>query len=208
MEDYFRKQAELETVLCFRHPYFNLMYNYLIGILLIILFAGFVWWGLDIHSRHMADEMLRTTLEAMDAEHAEMLAAAEAEEAAIRASQEYIQEQEAQAVAKAFYGIKNFIEKYHYSDADLATYARCMFNRAENADLREVIATKDQFLGYADNNPVLSEYYDIAQKLVKEWHEESVKPCDPSFIFAELTPNGIFLRNEYKADGYARRIHL
>ena len=207
MGDYFKKQAELETVLCFRHPYFNLMYNWMIGGLIIVLFASFVWWGLDIRSRHMADEMLERTLAAMDAEHAEMMSAAEAEEAAIKASQEYIMDQEAQAVAKAFYGIRRFVEKYHYSEADLATYARCMFNRAENADLTEVIRLKDQFVGYADDNPVLSDDYNLALKLVREWHEETIKPCDTSYQWAELTENGIYLRNEFKADGYARRWH-
>lgn len=207
MNDYFKKQAELETTLCFRHPYFNLMYNWLIGILIIVLFGSFVWWGLDIHSRHMADEMLATTLAAMDAEHAEMIAAAEAEEAALKASQEYIIDQEAQAVAKAFYGIRLFVEKYHYSESDMSTYARCMFNRAENAELTEVVRTTGQFTGYADNNPVLADDYNLALKLVKEWHEETIKPCDTSYQWAELTPNGIYLRNVFKADGYARRWH-
>lgn len=207
MEEYFNKQAELETTLCFRHPWFNLFYNYLIGILIIILFGSFVWWGLDIHSRHMADEMLATTLAAMDAEHAEMIAAAEAEEAALKTSQEYIMDQEAQAVAKAFYGIRLFVEKYHYSESDMSTYARCMFNRAESKDLAEVIGYAGQFTGYSEDNPVLAEYYNLAMKLVQEWHSETIKPCDTSYQFAELTPNGIYLRNEFKADGYARRWH-
>jgi hypothetical protein len=207
MEDYFKKQAELETTLCFRHPWFNLFYNWLIVALVITLFGGFVWWGMQIHTQRMADEMLESTLAAMDAEHAEMLAAAEAEEAALRASEEYIIEQEATAVAKAFYGIHRFIEKYNYSSDDLATYARCMFNRAENEELTKVVSLTGQFTGYADDNPVLAEYYNLALRLVKEWHEETIKPCDVSFQFAELTPNGIYLRNEFKADGYARRWH-
>ena len=207
MGDYFKKQAELETVMCFRHPYFNLMYNWMIGILIIVLFASFVWWGLDIRSRHMADEMLERTLAAMDAENAEMIAAAEAREAELKASQEYITEQEAQAVAKAFYGIRLFVEKYHYSESDLATYARCMFNRAENEELTEVVRLTGQFTGYADDNPVLSDDYQLALKLVKEWHEETIKPCDVSFKFAELTPIGIYLKQDLHADGYARRWH-
>lgn len=207
MEEFFNKQAENEITLCFRHPWFNLFYNYLIGVLIIILFGSFVWWGLDIHSRHMADEMLATTLAAMDAEHAEMIAAAEAREAELKASQEYIMEQEATVVAKAFYGIHRFIEKYNYSSDDLATYARCMFNRAESADLTKVVPLNGQFTGYSDDNPVLAEYYNLALRLVREWHSETVKPCDVSFQFAELTPNGIYLRNEFKADGYARRWH-
>ena len=205
MEAYFNKQAELETMMCFRHPWFNLFYNWLVGILIIVLFGSFVWWGLDIHSRHMADEMLATTLAAMDAEHAEMIAAAEAEEAALKASQEYIMDQEAQAVAKAFYGIRLFIEKYHYSESDLSTYARCMFNRAESADLTEVVRLKDQFVGYADDNPILLDDYELALRLVREWHEETIKPCDTTYQFAELTPEGIFLKQDIRADGYARR---
>lgn len=208
LNDYFKKQAENEIVLCFRHPWFNLAYNWLILALVVMLFGGFVWWGMQIHTQRMADEMLETALAAMDAEHAEMMAAAEAQEAELKASQEYIMEQEATAVAKAFYGINRFVEKYNYSSDDLATYARCMFNRAEKADLQEVVAVDGQFTGYSDDNPVLAEYYNLALRLVREWHEETVKPCDVSFQFAELTPNGIYLRNQFKADGYARRWHM
>lgn len=207
MDEIFEKHDQLEAEMIFRHPWVPLAYNWMIAILVVTLLVGFVGWGLDIRSRHMADQMLATTLAEMDAEHEQMIAAAEAQEAEIRASQEYIMDQEATAVAKAFYGISRFVDKYHYSESDFATYARCMFNRAENADLQEVVSAKDQFLGYADNNPVLAEYYDLAIKFVREWHEETVKPCDISYIFAELTPNGIYLRNEFNADGYARRWH-
>ena len=200
MEDYFNKQAELETVLCFRHPWFNLFYNWLIAVLVLALFGSFVWWGLQISAERKAEQMTATALAAWHEEQ-------QAEDEAIRSSQEYIMDQEAQAVAKAFYGIRLFTEKYHYSEADLVTYARCMFNRAENGDLRVVIGQKDQFAGYADSNPVLQEYYDLALRLVREWHEESVKPVDASYQFAELTTNGIYLKNDLHADGYARRWH-
>ena len=207
MDEIFEKQRKLEADMCFRHPWVNITYNYLILALVVILFGGFVWWGMQIKTRNMAEEMTSRVLAEMDAEHEQMIADAEAREAELKASEAYIMEQEATAVAKAFYGIKNFVEKYHYSSEDLATYARCMFNRAESADLTEVVRLTGQFTGYSDDNPVLAEYYDLALRLVEEWHNETVKPCDPSFIFAELTPNGVYLRNEYKADGYARRWH-
>ena len=118
-------------------------------------------------------------------------------------------QREAEAVAKAFYGIRNFIVKYHYTEKDLKTYARCMFNRADAKnglyDLETVIGRKDQFLGYDSKNPVLNEYYTVAQAAVEEWHRETVKPCDVSYQYAELTENGIYLAAEFGADGYARR---
>ena len=209
MNDYFKKQAEIETTMCFRHPWFNMAYNYLVAVCILVLFAGFVWWGIDIHTRRQAEAMTAAVLAEMDAEHEKMMAEAEAAQKALLESEEHIIEEQSQAVAKAYYGIRNFIEKYRYNESDLETYARCMFNRSEahGTDLVSVISEPSQFLGYADNNPVLSEYYQTAMKLVRQWHGETVKPCDLSFQWAELTENGIYLRNDFNADGYARRYH-
>lgn len=207
MGEYFERQRKIEADMCFRHPWFNLFYNWLVAVCIVALFASFVWWGIDIH-RMNRDELIRLqVLAEMDAEHAEMMAAAEAQEAERKASMEYIMEQEATAVAKAFYGIDKFVEKYHYSSEDLATYARCMFNRAEGSDLITEISKPDQFVGYSDGNQLIAEYKQLATRLVREWHSETVKPCDTSFVFAELTPNGIFLKQDLHADGYARRWH-
>jgi predicted nuclease of restriction endonuclease-like (RecB) superfamily len=94
-----------------------------------------------------------------------------------------------------------------YSEKDLETYARCMFNRADagSGRLTEVIAQEGQFVGYSDANTVLDDDYNLALKLIRAWHEEQTKPCDLSYQFAELTPQGIFLKNDFNADGYARR---
>lgn len=209
MGDYFDRQAELEDVLNFRHPWFNMMYNWIIAALLVALCVSFVWWGLDIRTRRMADEMTATAMASYQAEQqaAEDARALELEMA--RQSEEHIMTVEAQAVARAFYGIRNFVEKYGYTSADLETYARCIFNRADasGASVEEVVSKKDQFLGYSDGNQLVKEYYDLAIRLVDEWHHEDVKPCDTSYQWAELTPDGIFLRNSFKADGYARRYH-
>lgn len=209
MEEYFNKQAELETLLCFRHPCFNLFYNWLIGILIIILCGSFVWWGLDIHSRHMADEMLATTLAAMDEENRQMMEAAEAEEAALKASKEETLKRAATAGAKALYPLDNFITKFHYSESDLVTYLRSGWNRhiLTGKPIEEVFAEPEQYLGYSDNNPVLTEYYNLCYRCFSEWEDEVTSPCDHSFQWAELTENGIYLKNKFNADGYARRWH-
>lgn len=209
MEEILLAHEQMEHDMEFRHKWVPLFYNWVVALLVVILFGSFVWWGLDIHSRHMADQMLATTLAEMDAENEAMLAAAEAEQAALLASEEHIMTEEAKVIAKAFYGIRNFVDKYGYTTADLETYARCIFNRADatGQSIEEVVSKKDQFLGYAEGNQLVKEYYDQAIRFVNDWHNEEVKPCDSSYQWAELNEDGIWLRNSFKADGYARRWH-
>ena len=144
----------------------------------------------------------------VDATKAEaMMAEAEAAERALLESEEHIMTEEAKVVAKAFYGIRRFVEKYGYTQSDLETYARCMFNRADatGQTLEAVVSKKDQFLGYSENNQLVKEYYDFAIKFVNEWHNEEVKPCDISYQFAELEDDGIWLVKNFNADGKERR---
>ena len=206
LEEIFREQADEEDALRFRNPWFDVFYRYLLFLLILLLFVSFLAWGLDIHTRKKAEAMTATALASWQAEQ-DAIETAKAEKlAAVRASQEYVMQQEATVVAKAFFGIRLFVDKYHYSTTDLETYARCMFNRAEaSGDLIGVVSAKDQFVGYSDGNTVLTENYDLALKLVEQWHNETTKPCDSSFQFAELTPDGIWLKQDIRADGYARR---
>ena len=70
-----------------------------------------------------------------------------------------------------------------------------------------MISEPNQFTGYSDGNQVIADYNQLATRLIREWHEETVRPCDTAYIFAELTPDGIFLKKDLHADGYARRWH-
>lgn len=209
MNEYFEKQRQIEADMCFRHPWFNVFYNYLVAVCVLSLIASFVWWGIDIHTRRQAEAMTAAVLAEMDAEHEQMMAEAEAQQVAILASEEHIMTEEAKILAKAFFGIRNFVDKYGYTSADLETYARCVFNRcdATGQSVEEVISKKDQFLGYASGNQLVKDYYDLALRLIDEWHHEEVKPCDNSYQWAELNSDGIWLRNTFKADGYQRRWH-
>ena len=206
MGEFFEKQRKLEADMCFRHPWFNMFYNWMIAALLVALCVSFIAWGLDIRTRHKAEEMTAQALASWQADQDAERFAQEEQLRAIQESQEYIMEQEATAVAKAFYGINKFVEFYGYGEKDLETYARCMFNRAEaSGDLIAEISKPEQFTGYNDGNQVVANYKQLALKLVEEWHNETVKPCDTSFVFAELTPDGIWLKQQLHADGYARR---
>lgn len=200
LRDIFREQREREEELMFRNPSFAFWYNWLIFLLMIALFVSFFLWGVDSWANYKATEMTNKAYATWEEEQAVQ------DESAV-SSQEYVIEQESIAMAKAFYGIDKFIEKYHYDESDLVTYARCMFNRAENADLVSVISKPEQFTGYSDGNQVIAKYKQLAERLVRDWHEETVRPCDTAYIFAELTPDGIFLKKDLHADGYARRWH-
>lgn len=207
LKDVFEAQRAEEQTLTWRFPWFNVMYNYIIAGIMFMLIVSLTIWGLNVRTERKAEAMTAQAMAAWQSEQNAALEAEAAELAAVRASQEYVMEKEATALAKAFYGIRLFVDKYNYGEADYRTYARCIFNRAEkgSGDLVSVVSTPEQFVGYYDNNPVLAEDYNLALKFVQEWHEETLKPCDLSYQFAELTPNGIWLKADLHADGYARR---
>ena len=192
----FQEQAEQEDFLRFRNLSFSFWYNWIILVAVVALFASFVKWGIDIHTNTAAEAARAELLAQMDAEHAEMMEAAEAHEAERKAEAERVQISEAQAVARAFFGIRNFVDKYGYSNSDLETYARCIFNRADarGKPVEEIVAEKGQFLAYSEHNTLLKEYYDLALQFVEAWHNEDAQPCDAQkFQNAVFTEYGIYL---------------
>lgn len=210
-QEIFEKQQKKESDMMFRHPWFNILYNYIIAGLALLLMISFVIWGVQIHSDRLAATRAAEAVAQYQAEQ-QAIQDARAEELAAQAkSEEATIAKETEAVAKMFYGIRLFEDKYRYKESDFETYARCAFNRYDYGhgltELPVIIAQKDQFVGYADNNPVLKEYRDMAEKFVRAWHEEQYRPCSAEFRFAELTANGIYLASEFGADGYARRWH-
>ena len=204
-------QTARERLLTWRYPWFNVVYNYLIALLVFALACSLYGWGLDVWAQRRADAQTKATVEAMEMARQEEEAAKAAELAAARMSEEATLDRWATAGAKMLYGVRLFKDKYNYSASDLETYARSMTNRSDAGNginsIKTIVGRKDQYLGYDENNPVLKEYYDIAMAFVKAWHEETTKPCDLSYQFAELTPDGIFLVNEFGAGPYARRFH-
>ena len=204
-EDFRRK----EHMLMGKHPWVPIFYNWLIVVVIVALFISFGIWGMDIHIRHKAEALTASAM-------AEVQAEANAQEqariqalAAEQASEEYIVKQMSTSLAKLYYGLKNFEEKYHYNETDFETYGRGVFNRVENKaysnDLIEVINQKDQWVGYNESNPVIDRYYNMAEKHIKAWRSETIKPISNDFVYAELTENGIYLKNDINANGYARR---
>ena len=203
----FEERAESERQLRWKHPGFDFIYNWIVAVTIVALAIATVIWAVQIHRDRRDAELVAQAYAAWTAEAEATAQAAQAEAEAVQQSQEVVMAREATELAKAFYGIRLFVEKYGYSEKDLETYARCMFNRADSGSgrLTEVISQEGQFVGYSDSNTVLDDDYNLALRLVRQWHEEQTKPCDLSYQYAELTPQGIFLKNDINADGYARR---
>jgi hypothetical protein len=205
------EQTAREKVLQQRYPWFNVVYNYIVALVLLGLMWGLFWWAIDVWAQNKADEQSAAALSAYQAEQQAIAARQEEARKAAENDIEKVINSEAETVAKAYEGIKLFIEKYHYTDADLDTYARCMFNRVDAGNgvnsLHVIVSRPLQFTGYSDENTIQAEYKALARKLVTAWHEETEKPCDLRYQYAELTPEGIFLTMEVNAGPYARRWH-
>ena len=195
MEDYFKRQAELEAELVFRNPWVPLCYNWVIGILIVTLFASFVWWGKSIAAeRH--DEAVRQSVYAeMDAEHEAMMAAAEEEQRQKEAEEAALRIEEAKAIARAWFGIRNFTAKYGYTNLDLYTYAMCAVVRAEaeGKTIMDVLAEKDQFIAYSDKNNLETDLYELATRFVEDYHAGRLQIPGSQFRYAPLTAYGIWL---------------
>ena len=191
----FEDHAKQEEELRFRNPSFSFWYNWLVIGLVLILFYSFVWWGKSIAAeRH--DEAVRQSVYAeMDAEHEAMMAAAAEEQRQKEAEEAALQVEEAKAIARAWFGIRNFTEKYHYTNDDLFTYAQCAVNRAEatGKSIMDVLAEKDQFIAYSDKNNLETGLYNLAMSFVSDLHSGKLPECDLKFRYAVLKDTGIWL---------------
>ena len=198
-----------EKIIARRHYWFNLIYNWIVGLLIVALVLSCIGWAMEARTDRKAAALTATAMADWQAEQDALETARMEELAVMQTSEMAMMAQEANEIAKLFYGIDRFVDKYHYSETDLMTYARCVFNRVDSdiyADtVSEVASQNNQWTGYYDNNPVIKQYYTVALKAVEEWHAETIKPCSVDYLWAELTPNGIYLKNDFNANGYAIR---
>lgn len=202
---------EKEQNMLFRHPWFSFYYNWLILFIVIAFAISCVLWAIDIHTERREVSAAATALAEYQAEEQKKADARAAELAAAQMSEEAIVDRWAKAGAKMLYGIRNFRDKYNYNDSDYETYLQCVWDRYlfgnKLTDIVTIIEQKDQFVGYYDTNPILDELYEFSKEFFTAKLHETKLACDPSYRYAELTPQGIYLVSEFGANGYARRYH-
>ena len=202
---------EQERNMVFRYPWFNFAYNWMILMLVIGLAISCIIWAVDIRTEKREVSAAATALAEYQAQEQAKVDARAAELAAAQMSEEAMLDRWATAGAKMLYGIRNFKDKYNYNDSDYETYLQCVWNRFlfgnKLTDVVTIIEQKDQFVGYYDTNTVLDELYRFSKDFFEKKLHETKLVCDPSFRYAELTPQGIYLVSEFGANGYARRYH-
>lgn len=217
-----KRRQELEH----RHPWVEILQNWVLAVLIVMFIIACIVWSVNIWSDKNAVAYAEAALADYQAEQNAIVQAEAQRQAAELASEETALKSMTVVGQKMTYGIRNFIDKYHYSKEDIRTYIRCPLDRLDkklvampadereeltNRDIadmfEEIVSQKEQFLAYSSSNLALEEYYDVIYDELKTWMHETSKPWDINYQWAELTPNGIFLTNEFGADGYARRVH-
>lgn len=190
-----------ERLLNWRYPWFNVVFNYVWLFIAVMLIASLIWWSGIVRKEQKDAEAQENRNRAYAAE------LAQAEEQKQKAFNDMMDKWSA-AGAKMLFGIRRFVDKYHYTEKDLETYLRCAWNRylfyGKLTDLDVLIFTDGQFLECYRTNPS-DQYKEFCRKLFMEWYDEDVPLCDPSYVFAELTPKGIYLTDTFNADGYVIR---
>lgn len=132
------------------------------------------------------------------------LAQREAEKAGIPPEpRELMRKQQATALAKVLYGIKE------NSEQDLRTCLWCVFNRVDSPDypdtIEEVVAQPLQWIGYSENSPVLDNLYRIACQELDAWQNGTTRPCGTEFVFMAWSPSRVVLRDTWDETAWTNK---
>lgn len=193
-----------------QYPWYPILMNWVMALLFIILISSIFVWRTQVAAERKAEIL---AAEAMAQYQAEQMAKEQEYQAALLAeqnSEKAKREADTILMAKLFAGIDNFVEKYGYGERDLRTYGECVINRALNGrnefrslnTIADVIMQPNQWIGFSENNQVIDKYYKIAAIVVDSYYNNDIRPCSSDFCWAELRPDGIYLKNEYSDSKY------
>ena len=149
-----------------------------------------------------AAEQMRLDMEKQEAIRASTIAAeqAKAQEAAAAARADR------EAVARVLYGTA----LHHSEDAQRAV-VWCILNRVDSSlypdTIEAVCKQESQWMGYADDNPVIESLYRIADEVISGWESGGYRAVSPDYLFLSWTQDEIILRttfNEGKNTHYWR----
>lgn len=78
----------------------------------------------------------------------------------------------------------------------------CIINRVEHQNypnsVREVCQQKEQWMGYSDENPVLTNLYDISLEVLKKWHNNEYRDVSPDYIYMTWSSKEILLKDTFE----------
>jgi hypothetical protein len=106
-------------------------------------------------------------------------------------------ELEAEYIAKVIYGTAR-----NHADSDKKAVVWCILNRVEHHShpntIVEVCEQPKQWMGYSDENPVLTEFYDLALAELKTWYNGGHRPMSKDYIYLSWSSKEILLRDTFE----------
>lgn len=106
-------------------------------------------------------------------------------------------EREAEYIAKVIYGTAR-----NHADSDKRAVVWCILNRVEHYShpdtVAEVCEQPKQWMGYSSENPVLTEFYDLALAELKTWHSGDHRPMSNDYIYLTWSSKEILLRDTFE----------
>lgn len=206
-KDVFKDEAKRVCELNQKHPWYEILHNWITAICVFLLFVSFGVWGLNIYTERAAQAYAASEVQKKEDEHQAFLAQMEADKIAEQESIENVMKNLAMLEAKIGYGSRNFIEKYNYGDADFETLFQCFKNRMKNPmyagmTAEEIAFQEGQFVGAYDTNPVQDYYFNLAMRFEQANLNRVSEPVGSDYVYAVYTPHGIYLTNDLKAPEY------
>lgn len=112
-------------------------------------------------------------------------------------------EREAEYIAKVIYGTAR-----NHADSDKKAVVWCILNRVEHYShpntVAEVCEQPKQWMGYSNDNPVLTENYDLALAELKIWYSGGHRPMSNEYIYLSWSSKEIILRNTFEENKNTR----
>lgn len=106
-------------------------------------------------------------------------------------------EREAEYIAKVVYGTA-----ISHTDSDKRAVIWCILNRVEHYahpdTIQGVCEQPKQWMGYSDNNPVLTDIYDLALAELKTWYSGGHRPMGKEYIYLSWSSSEILLRDTFE----------
>lgn len=106
-------------------------------------------------------------------------------------------EREAEYIAKVIYGTAR-----NHADSDKKAVVWCILNRVEHYahpnTIAEVCEQPKQWMGYSNDNPVLTENYDLALAELKTWYSDGHRPMSNDYIYLSWSSKEILLRDTFE----------
>ena len=103
----------------------------------------------------------------------------------------------AEYIAKVIYGTAR-----NHADSDKRAVVWCILNRVEHYahpnTVAEVCEQPKQWMGYSNDNPVLTENYDLALEELKTWHSDGHRPLSNEYIYLTWSSKEILLRDTFE----------